>query len=296
MSQLPLSGDFDMYGVRFKDKPIANPADAPSAFRYGVTPGYIEAMGIPIRRGRSITDQDRAGTQPIILINELFAEETWPGEDPVGKSVHLGGPQMPWRVVAGVVGNVRHQGLDAQERKQLYVPEAQWPYPDSDMILAIRTTGGPERLAMAARETIWSVNRSIRITGVAPMADVIDASMAQRRFPRGCSESLRRPGCWWQRWASMCDGLHGHAAYHRNRRAHGRGLSRETCRAGCARDVLVGVGVVLGGAGALAWGDSSPGPFRSTTIGSGDAGYGGGGACRRRARGVLDSRPASRAS
>jgi putative ABC transport system permease protein len=184
VSQLPLSGDFDMYGVRFKDKPISNPADSPSAFRYGVTPGYIEAMGIPIRRGRSITDQDRVGTQPIILINELFAEKIWPDEDPVGKFVHLGGPEMPWREVAGVVGNVRHQGLDEPERMQLYVPEAQWPFPDSDMILAIRTNSHPETLANVARETIWSVSPNVRITETAPMTRVIGASMAQRRFPQ----------------------------------------------------------------------------------------------------------------
>jgi putative ABC transport system permease protein len=257
VSQLPLSGDFDMYGVRFKDKPIANPADAPSAFRYGVTPGYIEAMGIPIRRGRSITDQDRAGTQPIILINELFAEETWPGEDPVGKSVHLGGPQMPWRMVAGVVGNVRHQGLDAPEPKQLYVPEAQWPYPDSDMILVIRTTSGPERLAMAARETIWSVNRSIRITGVAPMADVIDASMAQRRFPQRLLGIFAAAGL-----LVAALGLYGVMAYTVTLRTTEIGVRmalgaqpgdmlRLVLREGMS---LVGVGVVLGGGGALALG------------------------------------------
>src|SRR5262249_24094970 len=112
VSQLPLSGDFDMYGVRFKDKPIDNPADAPSAFRYGATPGYIEAMGIPLRRGRSINAQDHAGAPPVILINELFATRIWPGEDPTGKFVQVGGPDSPWRMVVGVVGNVRHEGLD----------------------------------------------------------------------------------------------------------------------------------------------------------------------------------------
>jgi putative ABC transport system permease protein len=132
VSQLPLSGDFDMYGVRFKDKPIANPSDAPSAFRYGVTPGYIEAMGIPLRRGRSINAQDHAGAPPVILINELFASRIWPGEDPTGKFVQVGGPESPWRMVVGVVGNVRHEGLDEPEKMQFYVPEAQWPYADSD--------------------------------------------------------------------------------------------------------------------------------------------------------------------
>jgi putative ABC transport system permease protein len=183
VSQLPLSGDFDMYGVRIKDKPIANPADAPSAFRYGVTPGYIEAMRIPLRRGRSITAQDHANAPPVILINELFATRIWPGEDPTGKFVQVGGPESPWRMVVGVVGNVRHEGLDEPEKMQFYAPETQWPYPDSDMILTLRAVGNPEALAPSAREAIWSVRRNVRITGAAAMDQVIGASLAQRRFP-----------------------------------------------------------------------------------------------------------------
>jgi predicted permease len=183
VSQLPLGGDFDMYGVLVKDKPIANPEDAPGAFRYGVMPGYLEAMGIPLRRGRTITAQDGEKAQPVIVINELFANRMWPGEDPLGKLVQIGGPKRPWRSVVGVVGNVRHEGLDQPERMQLYVPETQWPFPDSDMVLAISTNNNPEAIARSAREAIWSVNRNVRITEVAPMDQVIGASLAQRRFP-----------------------------------------------------------------------------------------------------------------
>jgi putative ABC transport system permease protein len=183
VSQLPLGGDFDMYGVLVKDKPIANPEDAPGAFRYGVTPGYLEAMGIPLRRGRTITGQDGEEAQPVIVINELFANRMWPGEDPLGKLVQIGGPKRPWRSVVGVVGNVRQEGLDQPERMQLYVPERQWPFPDSDMVLAISTNNNPEAIARPAREAIWSVNRNVRITEVAPMDQVIGASLAQRRFP-----------------------------------------------------------------------------------------------------------------
>jgi putative ABC transport system permease protein len=183
VSQLPLGGDFDMYGVRIKDKPVANPEDAPGAFRYGVTPGYLEAMGIPVRRGRTITAQDHEKAQPVVLINELFANRIWPGEDPLGKMVQLGGPERPWRTVVGVVGNVRHEGLDGPQKLQLYVPEAQWFDPDSDMTLVIRTNGNPTAITAAAREAVWSVSRNVRITEVASMDQVIAASVGQRRFP-----------------------------------------------------------------------------------------------------------------
>ncbi len=183
VSQLPLSGDFDMYGVQIKDKPVANPEDAPSAFRYGVTPGYIEALGIPIQRGRTITTQDNETSQPVVLVNELFASRTWPGEDPIGKLVQLGGPKRPWYRVVGVVGNVRHEGLDQPQKLQIYIPEAQWFNVDSDLVLAIRTNGDPSAIAGPAREAIWSVSRNVRITDVASMEKVIGTSLAQRRFP-----------------------------------------------------------------------------------------------------------------
>src|SRR5262249_50376646 len=171
------------HGVNIKDKPINNPADAPYAFRYGVTPGYIEAMGIPLRRGRSINAQDHASAPPVILINELFASRIWPGEDPTGKFVRVGGPERPWLRDVGVVGTVRNEGLDEPEKMQFYAPEAQWPYPDSDMILTLRTVGNPEALMAPAREAIWSVKRNVRITGVAAMDQGIGASLAKRRFP-----------------------------------------------------------------------------------------------------------------
>jgi putative ABC transport system permease protein len=183
VSQLPFGGDFDMFGVQIKDKPAANPEDAPGAFRYGVTPGYIEALGIPISRGRTLTAQDDERAQPVVLINQLFASRVWPGEDAIGKQVQLGGPKRPWRTVVGIVGNVRHEGLDAPQKLQVYVPEAQWFNPDSEMVLTIHTAGDPAAIASSARQAVWSVNRNVRISEVATMDQVIGTSLSARRFP-----------------------------------------------------------------------------------------------------------------
>src|SRR5262249_32173505 len=125
-SQLPLGENGDMYGMLFKDKPIANPANAPSADRYCVTPGYLEAMGIRVIRGRTLTAADNAQSAPVVLINDAVAEKVWPGEDPIGKSVHMGEVERPWWTVVGVVHRVRHERLDEQNRLQFYAPTTQW--------------------------------------------------------------------------------------------------------------------------------------------------------------------------
>ncbi|MBI3406291.1 MAG: ABC transporter permease, partial [Acidobacteria bacterium] len=182
VTQLPLGGDGDMYGMLFKDKPVANPADSPSADRYCVTPGYIEAMGIRVLRGRSITEEDRASAEPVILVNETIARKIWPGEDPLGKFVQMGGSKTPWRRVVGVTGRVTHTGLDEPERMQFYAPEVQWHFTDSGLTLAVKTASDPAHLASAIRETVWSVNRNTRIERVATMEDVVSSSASSRRF------------------------------------------------------------------------------------------------------------------
>jgi putative ABC transport system permease protein len=182
VNQLPLGGDGDMYGVRAQDKPTANPEDVPSADRYAVTPGYLEAMGIPLRRGRTISEQDAAKSQFVALVNETFARRTWANEDPLGKFVQVGAPDAPWRMVVGVVGDVHHTGLDEPERLQFYVPESQWMFADAGMVLAVRTAGDPLAGVEPFRRAIWSVSRDVRIAKIASTEQIVDASAAPRRF------------------------------------------------------------------------------------------------------------------
>jgi putative ABC transport system permease protein len=139
-------------------------------------------MGIPIRRGRSITHQDGAGAQLVALINETFARRIWPREDPIGKLIRVGGPDAPWRTVIGVVGDVRHTELNEPDHLQFYVPEAQWLFADSAMVLVVRLTGDPLSGADTIRRAVWSVSRDVMVSGIAPIGQVIGASVAQRRF------------------------------------------------------------------------------------------------------------------
>ncbi len=179
VSQLPLGGDLDGYGIHAQDRPSANPELDPSADRYGVSADYLRTMDIPVLRGRGIEPADRAEAAPVVLINPALARQIWGGEDPIGKRVAVGGDKGPWRSVVGVVGSVRHTALDAPETPQVYVPREQ--FTDGSMVLVVRAAD-PERLAAPVRAVIASIDSDQPITRVATMERVLTNSAAPRRF------------------------------------------------------------------------------------------------------------------
>ena len=182
-SQLPLGGMFDKYGIRAQDKPLANEALAPSADRYLVSPGFLEAMRVPLVRGRALTAADDDSTAaPVLIVNEALAAEIWPGENAIGKRVQVGGVDAPWREVIGVVGNVRHHGLDDRETRQVYIPERQWFDASTQMVMVVRTTADPAALASTVREAVRSLDPAQPIVNVATMEQLVARSTAQRRF------------------------------------------------------------------------------------------------------------------
>jgi putative ABC transport system permease protein len=182
VSQLPLSGDFDTHGIHAKDKPSANPETDPSADRYSVSFDYLRTMGIPILRGRGFDAKDREGSAPVVLVNGALARRIWPGEDPLGKRIQVGGTDGPWREVVGVVGTVRHAALDAPETAQVYLPREQMA--DNFMALAVRADD-PASVAGAVRAAVTGIDPDQPITRVATMEQVLSGSAAARRFSAG---------------------------------------------------------------------------------------------------------------
>ena len=182
-SQLPLSGDFDGYGVHIESQPNPKPETEPSAFRNAVTPGYLETMAIPILRGRSLTAADRADALPVVVINDALARRYWPGKDPLGERIRIGAHDNgPWYTVVGVAGDVRQISLAATQPFAVYLPESQWKFTDGAMSVVMKTRGDPAVVAAAARRAIWSVDRDQPIVRVATMTSLIGASEAQRSF------------------------------------------------------------------------------------------------------------------
>jgi len=182
VSEVPLGGSSDRYGFHVEGKINPNPELDPSAERYCVSPGYRRAVAIPLLRGRDLGGSDTADAPQVILINDVTAREMWPGEDPLGKRVKLGGIDQPWWTVVGVVGDIHQVGLDQSPTMQFYVPHAQWPFPDSNMSFAIRAVGRPEDMARAARQAIRSLDSNQPISQVVPLGDYVGLSVQGRRF------------------------------------------------------------------------------------------------------------------
>jgi putative ABC transport system permease protein len=180
VSQLPLGGNLDMYGLHVEGKMNPNPEKDPSGDRYSISPGYLRAMRIPLISGREIEEQDRAGAPLVALVNESAARQFWPGEDPIGRRLKMGDTKGPWRTVVGVVGDVLHKSLDAPHTLQIYLPHAQ--FTDSDMLLVVRTSLEPSSLAATVRGAIAGIDPQAPITNLATMEEVVSASVAQQRF------------------------------------------------------------------------------------------------------------------
>ncbi len=176
-SLLPLSGDRnDTYGASFED------GNSYDAFRYVMTPGYCQTMGIALRRGRLLDEHDVAGAPLAVLISESLARTQFPGQDPVGRRMHVGGGNGPWYTIVGVAGDVKQGSLAASPANAVYITPTQSWFADDAMSLVIRTRDDVTSLAPSIKKAIWSVDKDQPIVRVATMGALLAASESQRRF------------------------------------------------------------------------------------------------------------------
>jgi putative ABC transport system permease protein len=183
-SELPLSGEgqLETYGVTLEH--AVNPAEPSVAFRYAVTPGYFEAMGIPLRRGRLFDagDLNVAPARPV-LVNESFAKRKFPDQDAIGQRVRAGGSaDRPWDVIVGVVGDVKQLSLAATQSDAIYATTAQWLWADQAQWLIVRAREDAASLTAAVRSAVWSVDKDEPVVHATTMDALVAASEAQRRF------------------------------------------------------------------------------------------------------------------
>src|SRR5262245_9737284 len=179
-SQLPLSGDLaDVYGVRFESSTTNTPESG--AFRYAVSPGYLEAMAIPLRSGRLLNAHDTANTPPVVLISESLARSKFQDQDPIGQRLRLGANDGPWSTIVGVVGNVKQTSLTVSQMNGGYMTTAQWPLlADRALWLVVRSRGELRALDPSIRPALWSDDKDQRTGGVDSMDLYLRSSAAER--------------------------------------------------------------------------------------------------------------------
>jgi putative ABC transport system permease protein len=181
-SVLPLSDDPDWmssYGALFEKD---DPHGGWEVFRYAVSPDYCETTQIPLVRGRCLNEGDTASAPQAALISESLAKSEFPGENPLGKRLHVGPTNRPWYTVVGVVGDVKQTSLAIDKPDAVYLSTEQTWFADDTLSFVIRTRGDAAALAPAVEAAIWSVDKDQAIVRVATMDDLLAISEAERRF------------------------------------------------------------------------------------------------------------------
>jgi putative ABC transport system permease protein len=186
VSFLPLTFFQASKGFSIEGRLALAPGELPMARYDVVSPGYFEAMGIPVLRGRDVSWRDTLETLPVIVINEAMAQKYWPNQDPVGKRIKEGRPdeaQLPWLTVVGMVGNFHDFEVARQPGPTIFFPISQ--VATGTALLrdwVVRTGGNPLAVASGVREAIWSINKDMPISRVQPMEQVRSSSVAQQQF------------------------------------------------------------------------------------------------------------------
>jgi putative ABC transport system permease protein len=181
---LPLTGT-GWSGTTTVDSQAVQPKDAtPEADQRPVFPGYFEAMGIPLVRGRYFDRRDNETAAPVAIIDETMAQTYWPTEDAIGKRIRQGGRQspLPWRTIVGVVRHVRYRTLESPSRVEFYWPYDQTSFALDSMSLAIHTSSDPRSLAGVVQRQVQALDPDQPAYRIRTMAELMSESMARRRL------------------------------------------------------------------------------------------------------------------
>jgi putative ABC transport system permease protein len=180
VTRLPLRGNVTSF-VQIEGQPVQSGHWPEIDFRRAST-DYFRTMGIPLLNGRFVTEQDVTSGAGLVVINEAMARRFWPNEDPIGKRLRTGvnPEQANWQTIVGVVGNVRHLGLDIEPRSELYFHTL--TSPPFGPIVAIRTKSDPKNLITAVRSVARSIDGDVVVANINTMEKLVAESVAQRRF------------------------------------------------------------------------------------------------------------------
>jgi predicted permease len=184
ISELPLSGDSLDHDFLIENRPPIAPGDEPSLETRSVLGDYFKVMQIPLKQGRDFGPQDFDDKAPRVgIANDALIRQYFQNEDPLGKRIRWArDPEIHWIEIVGVVGDVKHFGLDLPEEPALYTPYTQINPWKRWMSIAARTQGDPAGTAQALKQQIWKVDAQLPVTRLETMSEVTARSLAARRF------------------------------------------------------------------------------------------------------------------
>ena len=218
-----------------------------ASLRY-TTPGFFATLGIPLRRGRDVSDRDTRDQPFVAVISESLAEREWPGQDPIGKTF---GFAFKDRTVVGVVGDVRVRGLEQSSEPQVYVPAGQ--VDDNSIIgyipkeLVIRSTLPAEAFLPRVRAIVAAVDPEQPISDVRPLSEVVTGETAPRRVQLRLLAVLSALAL-----VIVGVGLHGLLSFAVSQRTQELGIRRALgAQAGSILGMVMREGLVLAAIGAV---------------------------------------------
>jgi len=185
-SRQPLTSLRGIYSLTIEGRSAQGGAALEADHRQ-ISPEYFATLGIPLRQGRAFDERDTLQTEPVAIINETMARRFWPDENPLGKRFAVdedGKPAAHPLTIVGVVGDVKHRGLENDVWPEFYLPHAQVDYNIFSIpsFLIVRTAGDPLSLAAAVRQAIHSVDPNQPAAEVRTVESLLDEMVAQRRL------------------------------------------------------------------------------------------------------------------
>ena len=216
-SNVPFGGDFSDSVILAEGYQMAPGESLISPYQVSVSPGYLEAMRVPLKSGRLFNDGDTASSGPVVIVDEVLARKFWPGQDPVGRRMFQ--PQdvkdmvkpsanQRYITVVGVVGETKMAGLVTSDTRigTYYFPATQDGI--RTMTLAVRTSGDPEALTASLRRSLASIDPELPLYSVRTLQARIDESLVDRKTPMVLAVGFGGVALF-----LACTGLYGVLAY-----------------------------------------------------------------------------------
>ncbi len=176
ISEMPIHGEFNDTPFEIVEQPSRSPEDRYDEDFRRVTPGYFQAMQIPLLRGRMLNDGDQPSSLACVVVDEPFARRYFPNEDPIGKHIRLGKAVE----IVGVVGGVRNHTLQTAPQPTMYLPFAQEQ--SDNLHLVMRTSSDPATLSDAVRRIVAAEDPDVALSGFETMDGFIAASVSGTFF------------------------------------------------------------------------------------------------------------------